>query len=122
MTNEYNYDIGADEITITEAAINQINDLFVQVDDDNIEAVRIYISGGGCGGMTTGMNFTDTKTEYDKVLDVGDFLIFIDVVALAFLHGMNIDFTSFGTFVFNDAFKDFGGSGLCGGCGAAGGY
>jgi iron-sulfur cluster insertion protein len=117
----YDEEIGDEEITITEAAINKINDLFIQVNDDNIKAVRIYVSGGGCGGMTTGMNFTDTKTEYDKVLDVGDFLIFIDVVALSFLRGTNIDMSAYGAFVFHDAFKDFGGSGLCGGCGAAGG-
>ena len=38
-------------------------------DDDDIEAVRIYVAGGGCAGMTYGMTFTDRRTGYDRVYE-----------------------------------------------------
>jgi iron-sulfur cluster insertion protein len=120
MEHEYSHEIEDGDIRITAEASEQIKKLFIQVDDDNIEAVRLYVSGGGCSGLTYGMNFTEAKTEYDKVLTVDDYLVYIDVVALSFLRGVEIDFSVYGTFIFNNVFKDTGGSGMCGGCGGAG--
>ncbi len=119
---EYSYDVGADDVTITPAASEQMATLFKDIDDDDIEAIRVYVAGGGCGGMTYGMTFTDRKTEYDKVLKGDGYLFYVDVVALNFLGGAEIDYAARdtgATFVFNNVFKETGGSGTCGACGAA---
>ncbi len=121
MTHEYNYEVDDGDIRITPEASEQIKILFGQAGED-VEAVRLYVSGGGCSGLTYGMNFTESKTEYDKVLEVDDYLVYIDVVALSFLRGVEIDFSVYGSFVFNNVFQDTGGSGMCGGCGGAGEY
>lgn len=119
---EYQTEVKAGDVNITPAAAEQLAILFKETGDDTIEAIRVYVSGGGCGGMTYGMTFADAKTKYDKVLQGDGFLFYIDVVALSFLEGVEIDYRVSGTgatFVFNNVFQQTGGSGTCGACGAA---
>lgn len=114
--------INDDEISITGAAREQFVKLFEQVDDDDLEALRVYVGGGGCSGMTYGMTFTDKKTKYDKVLSTDGFQMYVDAVALNYLQGVEIDYVSRptgATFVFNNVFAATGGTGTCGACGAA---
>lgn len=120
----YRSSLAPDEIVISEAARAQLGKLCKEVDDEEIEAVRIYVSGGGCSGMSYGMTFTDRKTEYDRVLEAGDFKLYVDAVAMNYLKGLEIDYVerpTGATFVFNNVFASTGGSGTCGRCGAAGG-
>ena len=117
-------EIAADEIKITDLASEQLAKLFNSVDDDDIEAIRVYVAGGGCGGMTYGMTFTDRKTDYDKVLAGEGYLFYVDAVAVQYLKGVEIDYVERETgssFVFNNVFQATGGTGVCGACGAAGG-
>ena len=115
-------EIGEEQIKITAAAREQLAKLYAQVDDEEIEAFRIFISGEGCSGMTYGMTFADRRTEYDRVLSTGDFDIYIDAVAIHYLQGVEIDYEARAvgaSFVFNNVFANTGGSGMCGGCGGA---
>ncbi len=113
-----------EDVRLTSAAQAKMAELMGDLDDD-IEAVRVFVSGGGCGGMTYGMTFTDSRTAYDSVLEADGFKMYVDVVALNFLRGVEIDFVDRGlgqaSFVFNNVFAATGGSGTCGACGAAGG-
>jgi iron-sulfur cluster insertion protein len=112
------------ELRLTDEARGQLSTLFGQVDDDEIEAVRIYVTGGGCGGMSYGMTFTDRRTPYDKVLESNGFKVYVDAIALGYLRGVEIDYVDRPTgasFVFNNVFAATGGSGVCSACGAAGG-
>ena len=115
--------IGSREIALTAAASEQLARLFGEVEDDEIEAIRIYVAGGGCAGMTYGMTFTDRQTDFDRVLAGEGFNVYIDAVAMSYLGGAEIDYVTRetgATFVFNNVFQSTGGSGMCGGCGAAG--
>lgn len=112
------------DISLTDEAKAQLGNLFGQVDDDDIQAIRIFVTGGGCSGMTYGMTFTDRQMPYDKVLRSDDFNIYVDAIALNYLTGAEIDYVSRPTgasFVFNNVFAATGGSGTCSACGAAGG-
>ena len=116
--------VTSEEIAITDAAHEQFGALFGQIDDDEVEAIRIYVTGGGCSGMTYGMTFTDAKHEFDKVLTKDGYNVYVDTVALNYMRGVEIDFVTKPTgssFVFNNVFAATGGSGTCGACGAAGG-
>lgn len=111
------------ELEVTSSAQEKLHEIISQTDED-VSAIRIYISGGGCGGLTYGMTFTDDSSQFDTSLDFGDFRILVDVVALNYLRGAQIDYVSEvgrERFVFNNVFAETGGSGVCGGCGAAGG-
>ncbi len=117
----FNPQIEESEIKVTESAGAKIAEL-VESTDENIQGVRVYVSGGGCGGMSYGMTYAESVTDYDRVLDGENFKLYTDVVALQYLSGAEIDYVDDGiqaTFVFHNVFQSVGGTGACGGCGAA---
>jgi len=112
------------DLALTEAAREKMCELITQAEDDDLKAIRVFVSGGGCGGMGYGMTFTDSQTEYDCTRKEEGFEIYVDAVAMNFLRGVEIDYVERPTgasFVFNNAFSMSGGSGTCGGCGGAAG-
>jgi len=113
------------DITLTPAAQKVMRGLFDDVEDDDITAIRLFVSGGGCSGMTYGMTFTGDQFDNDKIYDAEGFKVFVDSVAFNYLQGVEIDYAENGmngaSFVFNNVFASTGGSGACGGCGSSGG-
>ena len=111
------------DLEVTQPAQDKLYEIISQTDEE-VSAIRIYISGGGCGGLSYGMTFTDEKSDFDTILQFDGFKILVDVVALNYLRGAQIDYiqeVGRERFVFNNVFAETGGSGVCGGCGAAGG-
>ena len=111
------------DLEVTQPAQDKLFEIVSQTDED-VSAIRIYISGGGCGGLSYGMTFTEDKSDFDTILQFDGFKILVDVVALNYLKGAQIDYiqeTGRERFVFNNVFAETGGTGACGGCGAAGG-
>lgn len=122
-SDAYSEMLGSDELDVTESAVNKLAEIVSQSDDE-IEGVRIYVGGGGCGGMSYGMTFTDQISEYDQILPFDNLKIVVDVVAMNYLRGAQIDYiqeVGRERFVFNNVFAETGGSGACGSCGSAGG-
>ena len=124
MNAEPHFDtrIASDELSLSDAASAQLSRLFSEIEDDEIQAIRIYVAGGGCSGMAYGMTFTDRRTDFDRVLQGDGFDIYVDAVAMHYMSGAEIDYVTRetgATFVFNNVFQSTGGSGMCGGCGAA---
>ena len=124
MTNigaiEASLEISDGDLTITPSARAKLSGLLADTDDE-ISAIRIFVSGGGCSGMNYGMTFADQETSMDaKIDDENGLRVVVDPVALAYLQGAEIDFVDDGlnaSFVFNNVFQAVGGSGACGGCG-----
>ena len=111
-----------DEIKVSPEAIEQL--IAITEKEDDINGVRIFVSGGGCGGMTYGMTVVEQANEFDCVLEANGMNIYVDAVALGFLEGVEIDFKTQGvnkSFVFKNVFANTGGAGTCGACGASGG-
>ena len=112
------------ELEVTQSAQDKLHEIISQTDED-VTAIRIYIGGGGCGGMSYGMTFTDAETDFDTHIQYDGFKVLVDVVALNYLRGAQIDYIQEEgreRFVFNNVFAETGGTGACGGCGAAGGH
>ena len=111
-----------DAVTISPVAEEKL--LEIVNSESDINGIRIYVSGGGCGGMTYGMTLVESPTEFDCNWERNGLNLFVDAVALNFLNGMEIDYEQQGlnsSFVFKNVFSSTGGSGTCGSCGAAGG-
>jgi iron-sulfur cluster assembly accessory protein len=110
-------------LNVTASARGKICEL-IRNADAGIEAVRVFVSGGGCSGMTYGMTFTESSESRDTTLEGDDgFCLVIDPVALTYMQGAEIDYSDDGpsaNFVFKNVFNAVGGSGACGGCGGAG--
>ncbi len=112
----------SNEISISPEAISQL--LAITENEDGINGVRIFVSGGGCGGMSYGMTFVDRPSEYDCEWEKDGLKVYVDSVALGYLEGVEVDYQTQGanaSFVFKNVFAQTGGSGACGGCGSAGG-
>jgi len=112
----------SNEINVSPEAIKQL--LAITESEDGVNGVRIFVSGGGCGGMTYGMTFVDQPSEYDCSWEKDGLKVYVDSVALNYLGGVEIDYQTQGasaSFVFKNVFAQTGGSGSCGGCGGASG-
>lgn len=123
ISDTFHVDLSNDDLEVTQSAQDKLFEI-ISTSDDDVSAIRIYVGGGGCGGMTYGMTFTDQQTDFDTVQSFDGFKLYIDVVALNYLRGAQIDYiqeVGQERFVFNNVFAETGGTGSCGGCGAAGG-
>jgi len=122
---EFSSTMTGSDIVVTPAAQGVMRKLFDDVEDDDVNAIRVFVSGGGCSGMTYGMTFTGEQFDNDKIFDADGFQVYIDSVAFNYLQGVEIDYVENGmngaSFVFNNVFASTGGSGACGGCGSGGG-
>ena len=55
-------------------------------------ALRLFVEGGGCSGLTYGMQFDDAS-EGDQVLEVGEGLkVLVDQASAPVLNGITVDF------------------------------
>ncbi|MHB8743918.1 MAG: HesB/IscA family protein [Sulfuricaulis sp.] len=117
---EYSTRISDAEMRLTSAAQAKFVEMLKET-DNQVSGIRVFVSGGGCGGMAYGMTYADETVDssYDSVLEGPGFKIFVDPVALNYLQGCEIDFRN-SKFVFNKVFQAVGGSGTCGGCGGGG--
>lgn len=116
----YTREIGDPEIRLTPAARATLAELMKDA-EPGIVAIRLFVSGGGCGGMGYGMTFAEAVTDYDSVLKGEGFQLAVDAIALNYLQGCEIDFAD-GSFVFNNVFQLVGGSGACSGCAGGRGF
>ena len=90
--SEYNQTLTDSALAVTEGARARIAGL-VRDAGDEAEAVRIYVSGGGCGGMNYGMPFAERAEESDCVLrGDGGVQMVVGSGAVGFLRGAQIDF------------------------------
>ena len=81
QNSSYNPIINDSELKVTDAARGKMYEL-IQNTDESIKGIRVYVSGGGCGGMSYGMTYADSESEYDRVLEAENFNLYADVVAL----------------------------------------
>ena len=111
-----------DEVNVMPAAQAKLAELLAA--EDEVNGVRIFVQGAGCGGTTYAMTFTEAPTEFDSVLEQDGVTVYVDAVALSYLSGVEIDYVEQGmgaSFVFRNVFAATGGSGGCSACGASGG-
>lgn len=115
----YSQEISEKEIQVSEAAREQLA-LLESESGDGTKGIRIYVQGGGCGGMQYGMTYANEFSPYDRFYRGDGFTLVVDAIAVQYLNGCDIDYTRNGineSFVFNNVFQSVGGSGRCGGCG-----
>ncbi len=58
------------------------NDLFL----------RVYVSGGGCSGLSYGMGFEEKSEEDDRIIEQNGVKVLIDDYSQRYLKGANIDY------------------------------
>jgi len=77
-------------ITLTESAAAKLRSIMEErgVAD---QALRVFVTGGGCGGMQYGMTF-DTPREGDWVSEQHGVRVVVDPVSMFYIQGSRIDY------------------------------
>jgi len=79
-------------VSITPAAAAVVRDLLKQRNLDDSYALRIYVSGRGCGGFEYGMGLENKPGQTDSTFDCEGLKIIVDENSLEFMRGATIDF------------------------------
>ena len=80
---------GKQAVTLTDAAVRRIARLMA---DSGKAGLRIGVKKGGCAGMEYVMDFVESASEHDEVVEQGGALIYIEPMAQMFLFGTEIDY------------------------------
>lgn len=78
-------------ITITQSASEKLQTIMTE---KNIaqHSLRVFVSDGGCSGMSYGMTFAQLPEATDKVLESEGIKVVIDPTSYPYLEGANIDY------------------------------
>ncbi len=54
--------------------------------------LRVYVQGGGCAGMSYGMEFDDNVRDFDQVIEQNGLKIIVDKFSLKYMEGSEIEY------------------------------
>ncbi len=80
------------DITLTETAAQKLGVILEQKGVKDTHALRVFVKGGGCGGMQYGMTFDDNIQESDEVYTQHGMRVVVDPTSLFYIHGASIDY------------------------------
>lgn len=78
-------------VNITEKAANKIKEL---IETDNKFALRIGVKKGGCAGMEYTLEFVDSVSEAEEIVEKNGAKLVVAPMAQMFLFGTEIDYES----------------------------
>jgi iron-sulfur cluster insertion protein len=78
-------------ITISESAKVKIKDLLYEEGNPKL-ALRTFVQGGGCSGMSYGFTFDDVMNEDDFEVPLDEFRVLVDSMSMQYLQGAEIDY------------------------------
>lgn len=79
-------------ITLTPRAATEIKDL-IATQANGANALRVWVAGGGCSGLSYGMALDDGAPEDgDQVFEQDGVKIFVDGLSFNYMDGANVDF------------------------------
>ena len=78
-------------ITITESAKTKILDLLAEENNPDL-ALRTFVQGGGCSGMSYGFTFDEITNEDDFEVPLEKFKVLVDSASMQYLQGSSIDY------------------------------
>jgi iron-sulfur cluster assembly protein len=79
-------------ITLTSAAAEKLGGIMEQKGMKESHGLRVFVKGGGCGGMQYGMTFENNVREGDEVYEQHGLRLIVDSVSLFYVNGANIDY------------------------------
>ena len=79
-------------VTLTETAAEKLGAVLEQKGLLQTHGLRVFVKGGGCGGMEYGMTFEDTARDGDEVSLHHGLRVFADPTSLLYINGAVIDY------------------------------
>ena len=78
-------------VTITSKAAEKVGDFMEQEGNPSLY-LRVYVSGGGCSGLSYGMGFEEKPDDDDRVIEQNGVKLLVDSYSQRYLKGTNIDY------------------------------
>ncbi len=78
-------------VTLTAAAADKLGGVMEQKGMRTTHGLRVFVKGGGCGGMQYGMTF-DTPKEGDEVFEQHGLRLIVDPTSMFYVGGASIDY------------------------------
>ena len=78
-------------LSVTASAAEKIKE-FIKKEGKDTSVLRIYVTGGGCSGLTNGLSLEDKPSEEDIVVKENGVTIVIDSFSLNYVKGSQIDY------------------------------
>ncbi len=79
-------------ITLTDKAAAELQDLITSQEKQG-SALRVWVAGGGCSGLSYGMALDDSAPEDgDNVFEQNGVKIYVDALSLNYMDGASVDY------------------------------
>ena len=78
-------------LTVTPVALTKIRELMEERELAGV-ALRVFVQGGGCSGLSYGMAFEPNFYPQDQRVEVDGVQLVIDPNSLMYMHGAEIDY------------------------------
>ncbi len=78
-------------VTVTPKAGEKVAEFMKQEGNSNLY-LRVYVSGGGCAGLSYGMGFEEKPDEDDTVIEQNGVKLLLDSYSQRYLRDANIDY------------------------------
>src|SRR5512138_2838556 len=85
--------IDTSTITLSTAASDAVKNILAE---RNLEgyALRVYVAGGGCCGVSFGMALDNNFRDVDTVFEANGVKVVVDEVSIDYLRGATVDFVN----------------------------
>jgi len=80
-------------IKVSDNAKQKINSILTEENTAEDSFVRVGVKGGGCSGLMYNLEFDQTLTENDKVLEDNDIKVVVDKKSFLYLVGTELDYS-----------------------------
>jgi len=78
-------------ITLTNSAAEKLGGIMQEKGLIDTHALRVFVRGGGCGGMQYGMTFDEAR-DGDEVYEQHGMRVIVDSTSLFYIEGASIDY------------------------------
>jgi iron-sulfur cluster insertion protein len=79
-------------VTMAPGAVAKIKELIAEENNPNLK-LRMFVSGGGCSGLSYGFTFEEEAAEDDWELEFDGVRLLIDSMSSQYLQGAEVDYT-----------------------------
>ncbi len=79
------------EVSLTETAARMVKEL-MEKEGNSYSYLRVFVSGGGCSGMSYGMTFEENEEEGDEVVQSNGVALLVDEFSAPYLKGIVVDY------------------------------
>lgn len=82
-------------LKLSNSAENKLRELLDEKQKPD-QGLRVYVQGGGCAGMSYGMEFDDNVRDFDEVIEQNGLRIIVDKFSMKYIQGSEIEYTDEG--------------------------